>query len=96
MRRKEPAMSEPMVLLSGLGIPELPRWHEGRLWFCDWIDRQVLAVGLDGKPEVVLARDPARGTEGDITMTAATTVGGKMTVSCWQSPMGAGRSMWRM
>ena len=52
-------MSEPMVLLSGLGIPESPRWHEGRLWFCDWIDRQVLAVGLDGKPEVVLARDPA-------------------------------------
>src|SRR5215469_12471136 len=59
MRRKDPAMSEPMVLLSGLGIPESPRWHEGRLWFCDWIDRQVLAVGLDGKPEVVLARDPA-------------------------------------
>jgi len=52
-------MSEPLVLLSGLGIPESPRWHEGRLWFCDWIDRQVLAVGLDGKPEVVLARDPA-------------------------------------
>ena len=52
-------MSEPMVLLSGLGIPESPRWHEGRLWFCNWIDRQVVAVSLDGTPEVVLVRDPA-------------------------------------
>jgi sugar lactone lactonase YvrE len=50
-------MSEPKVLLSGLGIPESPRWHEGRLWFCNWIDRQVVAVGLDGKPEVFRARD---------------------------------------
>ena len=51
-------MSEPKVLLSGLGIPESPRWHEGRLWFCNWIDRQVVAVGLDGRPEVMLTRDP--------------------------------------
>jgi sugar lactone lactonase YvrE len=51
-------MPEPTVLLSGLGIPESPRWHEGRLWFCNWIDRQVVAVGLDGKPEVMLTRDP--------------------------------------
>ena len=52
-------MPEPGVLLSGLGIPESPRWHEGRLWFCHWIDRQVVAVGLDGKAEVMLTRDPA-------------------------------------
>jgi len=51
-------MSEPKVLVTGLGIPESPRWHEGRLWFCNWIDRQVVAVGLDGKPEVMLTRDP--------------------------------------
>jgi sugar lactone lactonase YvrE len=51
-------MSEPKVLLTGLGIPESPRWHQGRLWFCNWIDRQVVAVGLDGKPDVMLARDP--------------------------------------
>src|SRR5215467_7554196 len=52
-------MAEPAVLLSGLGIPESPRWHEGRLWFCNWIDRQVVAVGMDGAAEVILARDPA-------------------------------------
>jgi sugar lactone lactonase YvrE len=51
-------MAEPTVLLDGLGIPESPRWHEGRLWFCNWIDRQVVAVGMDGTAEVILARDP--------------------------------------
>jgi sugar lactone lactonase YvrE len=51
-------MPEPKVLLSGLGIPESPRWHEGQLWFCNWIDRQVVAVGPDGRPEVMLTRDP--------------------------------------
>ena len=52
-------MPEPKILLSGLGIPESPRWHEGRLWFCNWIDRQVVAVDLDGKAQVMLVRDPA-------------------------------------
>jgi sugar lactone lactonase YvrE len=50
-------MPEPTVLLSGLGIPESPRWHEGRLWFCNWIDRQVVAVGLDGAAEVTPVRN---------------------------------------
>jgi len=48
-------MSEPRVLLDGLGIPESPRWHDGRLWFCNWIDQQIVAVGLDGTPEVTAA-----------------------------------------
>ena len=48
-------MPEPKVLLTGLGIPESPRWHEGRLWFCNWIDRQIVAVGLDGQREAVPA-----------------------------------------
>jgi sugar lactone lactonase YvrE len=51
-------MTEPKVFLTGLGIPESPRWHEGRLWFCNWIDRQVVAVDTDGKPEVMVERDP--------------------------------------
>ena len=55
---KELVMSELIVLLSGLGMPESPRWHEGRLWFCNWIDRQVVAAGPDGTPEVMLERGP--------------------------------------
>ena len=50
-------MSEPTVLVKGLGIPESPRWHEGRLWFCNWIDRQIVAVDPDGRAEVAPARD---------------------------------------
>jgi sugar lactone lactonase YvrE len=52
-------MPDVTVLLGGLGIPESPRWHEGRLWFCNWIGRQVMAVDMDGKAEVMLTRDPA-------------------------------------
>jgi len=51
-------MNPPKVLLSGLGIPESPRWHAGRLWFCNWIERQIVAVSLDGKPEVASAKGP--------------------------------------
>jgi len=51
-------MSQPEILLSGLGIPESPRWHEGRLWFSNWIDRQVVAVDENGKSEVMAVRDP--------------------------------------
>src|SRR5215470_3998932 len=57
-------MPEPTVLLSGPGIPESPRWHEGRLWFCNWIDRQVVAAGMDGTAEVILATDPERRSMG--------------------------------
>ncbi|MBO0822479.1 MAG: SMP-30/gluconolactonase/LRE family protein [Actinobacteria bacterium] len=52
-------MTEPRILLSGLGIPESPRWHDGRLWFCNWIDRQVVAVDMGGNTEVMVTRDPA-------------------------------------
>jgi sugar lactone lactonase YvrE len=51
-------MSEPKILLNGLGIPESPRWHEGRLWFCNWIERQVVAASMDGTAEVMATRDP--------------------------------------
>ncbi|ADB30508.1 SMP-30/Gluconolaconase/LRE domain protein [Kribbella flavida DSM 17836] len=46
-------MPEPKVLLDGLGIPESPRWHDGRLWFANWIDQQIVSVGADGDVEVV-------------------------------------------
>jgi sugar lactone lactonase YvrE len=61
---KEVAMSsnpslagEEQVLLSGLGIGESPRWHQGRLWFCNWGMQEVVAVDLDGHREV-MARVP--------------------------------------
>ena len=40
------------------GQAESPRWHEGRGWFGNWIERQVMAVDMDGKAEVMATRDP--------------------------------------
>jgi sugar lactone lactonase YvrE len=42
------------TLLSGLGIGESPRWHEGRLWFCNWGHGEVVAADLAGASEVVV------------------------------------------
>jgi sugar lactone lactonase YvrE len=50
-------MPKPEVLLDGLAFGESPRWHDGRLWLCDWGAQEVLAVDGDGRPEVV-ARVP--------------------------------------
>jgi sugar lactone lactonase YvrE len=47
-------MTEPNVLVAGLALGESPRWHEGRLWFSDWMAHQVLAADVDGKTEVIL------------------------------------------
>jgi len=52
-------MPEPEVLLDGLAFGESPRWHDGRLWLCDWGAQEVLVVDGDGRPEVV-ARVPTR------------------------------------
>lgn len=50
-------MSELRVLRTGIRFGESPRWHDGRLWFCDWGARRVLAVAPDGTAEVVLEVD---------------------------------------
>ena len=47
------------VLLSDLRMPESPRWHEGRLWFCNWTDRQVMAVDQNGAAEVIVTEATA-------------------------------------
>jgi sugar lactone lactonase YvrE len=44
-------------LLTGLAFPECPRWHDDRLWLCDWGARQVIAVDLEGRSEVVFHVD---------------------------------------
>ncbi len=46
-------MAQPRTLLTGLGFGESPRWHAGRLWFCNWGFGEVMAVGPDGTGEVV-------------------------------------------
>ena len=45
---------ETKVLLDGLGFPEGPRWHDGKLWFSDMGTNQVMTVDLDGNAETVV------------------------------------------
>ena len=82
-------MSEPTILLDGLGIPESPRWHEDRLWFCNWIDRQVMAVDLDGKADVMATRDPVA-TRWATSSTGCPTAGCCRPATSWgaRSPTG--------
>ena len=45
------------VLAEGIAFPESPRWHEGRLWFSDWMAHQVIALSPDGESEVITEVD---------------------------------------
>lgn len=36
------------TLLTGLGFGESPRWHGGRLWFCNWGTGEIISVAPDG------------------------------------------------
>ncbi|HET9120951.1 MAG TPA: SMP-30/gluconolactonase/LRE family protein [Solirubrobacterales bacterium] len=47
----------PTVLMEGIGLGESPRWHDGRLWFSDWVAHQVIALDPDGRHEVVAEVD---------------------------------------
>lgn len=46
-------MADLHTLMTGLGLVESPRWHDGRLWFSNWLAREIIAVDLDGKSEVI-------------------------------------------
>jgi sugar lactone lactonase YvrE len=42
------------VLVDTLKFPEGPRWHEGKLWFCDLFARRVMHVDLQGDVQTVV------------------------------------------
>jgi hypothetical protein len=46
-------MTQTRVLLEGLGLPESTRWHEDRVWVCNWGAGEVLAVTGGGDREAV-------------------------------------------
>jgi sugar lactone lactonase YvrE len=43
----------PRILLDGIAFGESPRWHDGRLWFCDWAAEELIAVDPDGQTELI-------------------------------------------
>jgi sugar lactone lactonase YvrE len=51
------ATGAPQVLMEGIGLGESPRWHEGRLWFSDWVAHQVIALDPGGEHEVMAEVD---------------------------------------
>ena len=38
--------------MTGIAFGECPRWIDGRLWFCDWVAHEIIALDLDGTSEV--------------------------------------------
>jgi sugar lactone lactonase YvrE len=51
------AAGAPEILMEGIGLGESPRWHEGRLWFSDWVAHQVIALDPGGEHEVMAEVD---------------------------------------
>jgi sugar lactone lactonase YvrE len=47
-------MTATRTLLTGLMFGESPRWHDGRLWLSNWGAREILAVDLEGRSEVMV------------------------------------------
>jgi len=41
------------LLIDGLGFPEGPRWHDGKLWFSDFRTKKVMTVDLEGNAETI-------------------------------------------
>jgi sugar lactone lactonase YvrE len=41
------------TLMDGIGLGESPRWHDGRLWFSDWVAQELIALSVDGGSEVI-------------------------------------------
>jgi sugar lactone lactonase YvrE len=46
------------IVVTGRGLVESPRWHNGQFWFADWTAGEILSVG-DGGACQVRARMPA-------------------------------------
>jgi sugar lactone lactonase YvrE len=44
------------TLMTGLALGESPRWHDGRLWVCDWVAGELLVADGDGGDRAVVLR----------------------------------------
>jgi sugar lactone lactonase YvrE len=51
-------MGELSLMIDGLGIPESTRWRDGKVWLCNWGAGEVLAVGADGRSELIAQLAP--------------------------------------
>jgi sugar lactone lactonase YvrE len=51
-------LDEVRLVVAGLGFPESTRWHDGRVWLCNWGAGEVAAVTVDGECEVAARLPP--------------------------------------
>jgi sugar lactone lactonase YvrE len=49
--------TRPKLLVDGIGLPESPRWRDGKLWFVDMFKHQVLTLDGDNNVEVMAQED---------------------------------------
>ncbi|WP_027053323.1 SMP-30/gluconolactonase/LRE family protein [Mesorhizobium erdmanii] len=42
------------LLTTGLAFGESPRWHDGRLWLCNWGTGEIIAIDAHGKTELMV------------------------------------------
>lgn len=55
LKRRLPIMqTSPDLVMEGLAFGESPRWHDGRLWLCNWGTGEIVAVTGDGNSEIML------------------------------------------
>ncbi|TPJ05899.1 SMP-30/gluconolactonase/LRE family protein [Mesorhizobium sp. B2-7-3] len=45
---------KPYIVMEGLAFGESPRWHDGRLWVCDWGTGEIIAVDAGGSRKIML------------------------------------------
>ncbi|TPN43315.1 SMP-30/gluconolactonase/LRE family protein [Mesorhizobium sp. B1-1-9] len=46
--------SQAHLITAGLAFGESPRWHDGRLWLCNWGTGEIIAVDAEGNREIML------------------------------------------
>lgn len=51
-------MAETRLMADGLGFPESTRWHDARVWLCNWGAGEVLAITTGGEREVMAQLAP--------------------------------------
>lgn len=47
-------LNQTRLVAAGLAFGESPRWHDGRLWLCNWGTGEIVAVDADGDSEILL------------------------------------------
>ncbi|RJT34964.1 SMP-30/gluconolactonase/LRE family protein [Mesorhizobium waimense] len=54
MPSQKSASKQARIVTSGLAFGESPRWHEGRLWVCNWGTGEIVVIDTQGNSKVVL------------------------------------------